>query len=180
MSDSYARCHYISPDGLECEQWFKSNGELSLCPVHAGSVSASMASNGINKDPYIEKRNAAQFSLLTATEGMSTVAEKLAYYDQHIAGIERVIEEQKILVLTARAVRQNELEKLSDTEREARRKIRTPKIETAARVKRSSSANDMGKELKAREKAIASIISMRSAQGKSTTREQAIALMEMD
>lgn len=173
---SYVRCRYISPDGLECETWFPHSETTIFCPVHIGSVSLSLAANGIAKDSYIEKRNNAQLNLLEATKDMS-VNDALAYYDQHIAGIEKVIEEQKMLVSTARALRQNELEKLSESERAERRKIQTPRV---AREKKASSANELGKEMKAREKAIANIISMRNSQGKTTTREQAIALLEAD
>lgn len=178
MAQGYVRCHYISPDGFECDSWIPSiDGENhELCAVHASALSLPMASNGVNKDSYISKRNAAQFSLLAATEGMS-VSDKLAYYDQHIAGIEKIIEEQKMLVLTARALKQTELEGLTEAERAERRKIRTPKIE---RAEKPNAAKSLGKELIAKEKAIANIISQRKVLGKETSREQALAIFEMD
>jgi len=172
MPQQHKRCIYVSPDtGIECEIWFqvKDDETNDFCILHKGSLSPSLAANGHNKDPYIAKRNEALLSLVEATRGLS-VPESLSYLDQHIAGIERVIEDEKLKVLTARAKRAQILEGLSDEERKARQKIRTPKLQVAE--KKANRAAGIGSEILAREKAIASLMKA----GKS--RESAIAILD--
>lgn len=174
MPTMHKRCIYVSPDtGIECEIWFASDSpDDHFCILHKDSISPSLAANGHNKDPYIQKRNEALLSLVEATRGMS-VPESLSYLDQHIANIERVIEDEKLKVLTARAKRAEIIEGLSEEERKARQKIRTPKVQAAEKKSKSdSAAHAVGREMLAREKAIASIMKT----GK--TREQAIAIWE--
>lgn len=174
MPSGYNRCHYTSPEGFECETFFPSD-QGNLCPVHLGSLSISLASHGIGKESYLEQRNNALFSLIEAMNGKST-NDALQFLDEHIAGIERVIEGEKIKVLTARAKRAELIEGLSESERKERQKIKTPKLDSNGNVKekRVSTAKALGADILAKEKAIASLMKA----GK--TREQALVIVNLD
>jgi hypothetical protein len=163
----HKRCHYVSPEtGIECEIWH--TNESDFCILHGSSA---VAPNGTAKDPYIAKRNEAMTSIAEAVKGLS-VPEALAYLDSHLAGIEQVIADQKIKALAARGKKAEIIDGLSDAERTARQKIRTPKFQTDEK-KRDNAAKELGASMKKREMAIASTM---KAYGK--TREQAIALLD--
>lgn len=133
MPQDYIRCHYVSDDSIECASWFP-RGEGNLCIVHRGIVSSTLAANGHNKEQYIGARKEAELSLRERING-KTPQESCGILDAHIAGIEKIIEEQKLLALTARALRSEVIEGLSDEERQIRRRMKVPKSE--AKVKSS-------------------------------------------
>ena len=135
MPIDYIRCHYVSEDKIECASWFP-RGEGNLCLVHRGTISTSMAANGINKDAYLGARKEVELSLREKISG-KTPQESCNILDAHIAGIEKIIEEQKLLALTARALRSEVIEGLSDEERQIRRRMKVPKSETAEKRKSS-------------------------------------------
>jgi hypothetical protein len=124
MPQDYIRCHYTSPEGIECASWFP-RGEGNLCIVHRGIVSTSLASNGIAKEEYIGARKEAETSLRARLQGLDSQAQ-CNLLDAHIAGIEKIIEEQKTLALTARAIRSEVIEGLSEDERQIRRRMKVP------------------------------------------------------
>ncbi len=135
----YIRCHFInSENGIQCESWH-SVGDGDMCPVHRGMISATLAANGINKDEYISTRRTAETSLRDLIQG-KTAQEQCNIIDAHIAGIEKIIEEQKILSLTSRAIRSEVIEGMSEEDRQIRRNMKVPRSEpkakeTKARVK---------------------------------------------
>jgi len=149
MPQDYIRCHYVSDDSIECASWFP-RGEGNLCIIHRGTVSSALAANGHNKEQYIGARKEAELSLRAKLEGKSS-QEACTILDAHIAGIERIIEEQKLLALTARALRSEVIEGLSDEERQIRRRMKVPKSESTA--KKSS-----GKIIGTNEEKIAKLI----------------------
>jgi len=149
MPQDYIRCHYVSDDSIECASWFP-RGEGNLCIVHRGTISTSLASNGHNKAEYIGARKDAELSLRDKIKD-KTAQESCNILDAHIAGIEKIIEEQKLLALTARALRSEVIEGLSDEERQIRRRMKVPKSET---VKKSS-----GKIIGTNEEKIAKLMS---------------------
>lgn len=135
MPQDYIRCHYVSDDSIECASWFP-RGEGNLCIVHRGMVSTSLAANGHNKPEYISKVKEVELSLRAKLDGKTT-QESCSILDAHIAGIERIIEEQKLLALTARALRSEVIEGLSDEERQIRRRMKVPKSEGIEKKKSS-------------------------------------------
>lgn len=135
MPIDYIRCHYVSEDKIECASWFP-RGEGNLCIVHRGVISTSMAANGINKEQYIGARKEAELSLREKLEG-KTPQECCNTLDAHIASIEKIIEEQKLLALTARAIRSEVIEGLSEEERQIRRRMKVPKSESNGKPKSS-------------------------------------------
>ncbi len=131
----YIRCHYInSENAIQCESWH-SVADGDMCPVHRGMVSAVLAANGINKDEYLSARNVAATSLRERLTGLDAQAQ-CNLIDAHIAGIEKIIEEQKALSLTARAIRAEVIEGMSEEDRQVRRNMKIPRSEP--KVKTSS------------------------------------------
>lgn len=140
-NNAYHRCEY-PPDlngGRECEVWYPSE-EGSLCVLHRGTVSVSLINADESlKGEYIRIRNeqAAQCHQMT-----------LEQLDEHIAGIEKVIENERTKLLTARAKRSAKLQDLSDEERAERRKIKyvgsdeRPKKETKAEKLKATIKSD--------------------------------------
>lgn len=123
----YIRCHYVSADSIQCESWH-SRADGDMCPVHRGIVSTVLASNGHSKDEYISARKAAEVSLREKIHGLNA-QEQCNVIDAHIAGIEKIIEEQKTLALTARAIRSEVIEGMSETDRQLRRLMKVPRAE---------------------------------------------------
>src|SRR5665213_2070664 len=100
----YIRCHYInSENGIQCESWH-SVADGDMCPVHVGMVSSVLAANGINRDEYIDARKKNEISWRDKIQG-KTPQEQCNIIDAHLAGIEKVIEEQKLISLVGRAIR---------------------------------------------------------------------------
>jgi len=136
----YIRCHYInSENGIQCESWH-SVADGDMCPVHVGMVSSVLAANGINRDEYISARKVAETSLRARLQGLDAQAQ-CNLIDAHIAGIEKIIEEQKLLSLTARAIRSEVIEGMSEEDRQIRRNMKVPKSES---VKRTSNPRVKG------------------------------------
>lgn len=134
----YIRCHFIdASNGVQCESWH-SKGDGDLCPVHHGFISSTLAANGINKDEYVSARKDIEQSLRARLNGLDAQA-SCNLLDAHIAGIEKIIEEQKIISLTARAIRSEMIEGMSESDRQIRRNMKIPssaKASTkAARIK---------------------------------------------
>lgn len=138
MSDSYRRCRYFDPEGIECDTWFPFTEVESLataedirqyyCVNHRDVVSTDLAANGVNKATYIEKRKIEETLCFKMT---------LDELDAHIAGIEVIIEQEKLKAMTARAVKRQKIEDLTEDEREERRKIKTPRQVDPDKVKKS-------------------------------------------
>lgn len=143
MPQDYIRCHYVSEDSNECASWFP-RGEGNLCIIHRGMMSTSLAANGYNKPEYLSARKEVELSLRSRLEGKNA-QESCSILDEHIAGIERIIEEQKLLALTARALRSEVIEGLSDEERQIRRrmKVSSPnKTETKSKTGKIKGTNE--------------------------------------
>ena len=128
----YIRCHFIGENGIQCESWL-SVGDGDMCPVHVGCVSSVLAANGINRDEYISARKTAETSLRERIDGKSA-QEQCNIIDAHIAGIEKIIEEQKMLSLTARAIRSEVIEGMSEEDRQIRRNMKVPRTEKVAKT----------------------------------------------
>jgi hypothetical protein len=127
----YIRCHYLdASNGIQCESWH-SKADGDMCPVHHGMVSSVLAANGINKEEYLDARKAAETSLRDKIVGRSP-QEQCNIIDEHIAKLERVIEEQKLLSLTARAIRSEVIEGMSEDDRQIRRQMKVAVKEKAA------------------------------------------------
>jgi len=132
----YTRCAYIPDGGQQCDNWFKrqtDNRAMEFCPLHEGMISPTLAAKDVNKQTYIEIRNAE------VTLCASMTFEEL---DAHIAELERVIEVEKAKLYSSRGVRADKLDKLSEEEREVRRKIRVEKQEEAKLPKKPTIKND--------------------------------------
>jgi hypothetical protein len=122
MAD-YKRCQYVSPEGIECEVWFPlADGEIYCEKYHRGIPSVSDEANGEQKQLYIDLCNAERNLCATMT---------LDQLDAHIATIEAAIEafmaKEKPKRNTARAVRAEKLEALTEDQRRERRKIKLAK-----------------------------------------------------
>ena len=120
MSLNYVRCNYVPDGGQQCDHWITPGPR---CPLHINHVSASAASNGINTQSYLEIRN---------SEAQLCYQMSLEELDAHIAKLEGVIEQEKAKSQSARAVRADKIDKLSEEEREVRRKIKTEQKEKKA------------------------------------------------
>lgn len=151
----YIRCEYISPTTNEqCEVWFpfkerkfKDGHALPvLCDDCAKSPNASATPQ--QKTQYIETINIQR----KFCENMT-----LDELDVHIAKITAAIEDQKVCLNAARAVRADRISKLSDEERNERRKYKIQKALNPEKVKSvkkdpvAALSNKLGSEQKAKD-----------------------------
>lgn len=143
MSIDYIRCHFISDARIQCESWH-SRADGDFCPVHKGAISTKSASNGINKDEYIDARKATEKSLREKIQGLNA-QESCNLIDEHISRIEKVIEEQKLISLTARAIRSEIIEGMSEGDRQIRRlaKVGPPKEKKETKKRLTGSPAEM-------------------------------------
>lgn len=141
MSIPYRRCHYIDNRGEQCETWFPAVDTNKLCAPHSQIISPSPRNgNDEAKVRYIDLVNDERAYCYHFLSGESqnqsqtlihefkddsegTIFEKL---DSHIAFIEKVIEDMKARLHSARAVRTEKLDELSESERAH---LRTLKID---------------------------------------------------
>lgn len=137
---SYTKCQYESADTkVECDVWYSSEEDQKFCILHRNTINASLAAAGINKESYIEHRDKkAKFCYEMSLDEL----------DKHISEIERIIELEKSNLMTARAVRADKIEKLTDDEREVRRRIKTPKAIQAPLTAKGKAIEDLMKKLK--------------------------------
>jgi hypothetical protein len=117
MPNEYTRCQYISPLGKECDEWYEKDG-IKFCPKFHRNIPSV---NG-DKQRFIDIQNAERALCVHMT------------YEQleaHIKGIESTIETflqtEKTKLFSARAMREEMLEKLSEEERAKLRKIKVPR-----------------------------------------------------
>jgi hypothetical protein len=141
-NNGYHRCEY-PPDvngGRECEVWFPSE-EGRLCIMHRNSAGPELAHLDESlKSEYIRLRN--EQSVLCHKMSLDEL-------DIHIAGIEKVIENERTKLLAARAKRSDKLQLLSDEEREERRKIKyVPNGEGRERIKKETKAEKLKATIK--------------------------------
>jgi len=134
MSKGYTRCEFMSPStGLQCEIWFESQERQhdsagSLLPLYCPDHSNGNLET--DKTQYIETKNIARefcyqmFEKCSQEEGFNKL-------DAHIAKIEAEIENQKVVLYAAKAVRQEKLQNLSEDERKERLKYRVRKSESS-------------------------------------------------
>jgi uncharacterized small protein (DUF1192 family) len=110
--NSYYRCLHFDDSSAQCETWARSidGAENKYCSAHDGSIS-----HPEKKEVYIDLLNAERRLCFAMT---------LEELDTHIAGIEKEIERLKASLLSSRATRAEKIDKLSDDEREQRRKIK--------------------------------------------------------
>lgn len=135
----YLRCIYESEDTkVQCDSWFNSADGGSMCILHRNPISTHLAAIGINKEEYIEHRDAQAKICYEMT---------LPEIEEHISKIERVIEIERTNLLTARAVKSDKVNKLTEEERAERRKIKTPKLILEPAVKKNSMKTDPVKYL---------------------------------
>lgn len=141
MSTPYRRCHYLDERGQQCEEWFAAVDSIKLCKAHLEIISPnSFKENPENKVKYIDLVNDERKYCYHFLSGESqnqdqtlihefkddsngTIFEKL---DRHVAFIEKVIEDMKARLHSARAVKTEKLDELSEEERVKLRKERIP------------------------------------------------------
>lgn len=138
----YRRCHYIDERGEQCETWFPAVDTNKLCPAHGKIITPNGKLNQVDeiKVKYIdlvnderhycyhflsgESQNQSQELIHEFKDDESgTIFEKL---DAHIAFIEKVIEDMKARLHSARAVRAEKLDELTEEERKV---LRSQKID---------------------------------------------------
>ena len=136
MVTGYLRCAFESVDGTECQSWFPSH-EGTLCIIHRGINSAVLASNGINKAEFIAETNDEQKSLRELIAGKSA-NEACSLLDAHIAKLEKIIEAEKNKYYSARAIRAEVIEGLSEEERQIRRRAKVDSRPNEVKEKKSS------------------------------------------
>lgn len=140
MSD-HVRCHYTSPDGVECSMWIeKKNGDL--CYLHKDIVSHSLAANSVNKSEYIDFRKEDELTFRGQYQG-KTNQEACVILDAHIANCEKEIERMKITHATAKALRSEVIDNMTAEEIQVRRRIAVNIVEKVKKPgKLSSSMTD--------------------------------------
>lgn len=128
----FFRCQYTDDSGMQCEKWFDAAKKpdptlIKFCPDHDGIIGEKLAADPDVKERYIDLVNGHR----------KIVAEmNIDEIDEHIAGLEKLIEAERTKLLTSRAVRAEKIDKLTDEEREVRRSI---KLERAKNPEKKSS-----------------------------------------
>ncbi len=122
MAQGYFRCAFTSGDGTECQSWFPSH-EGTLCIIHRQVNSFKLAANGVHKSELISELTDEQKSLRELIAGKDAV-EACHILDAHIAKIEKIIEAEKNKYFSARAIRAEIIEGLSEEERQVRRRAK--------------------------------------------------------
>ena len=138
MSSSYSRCIYSDETGRQCEVFYKyEDGGSLTCAMHQGFTSPALACGNENKSEYLDLVNNTRAQCVDMT---------LDQLDEHIAGIERIIEAEKTKLLAARATKSEKLDLLSDDERMVRRntKITTDEAGNVIEIKRGRKPNVFG------------------------------------
>lgn len=142
------RCIYLDERGQQCDIWFPAVDSNKICPTHRGIISPGSLSPE-NTPRYIDLVNDERkycyhfldgttqaqpqkliFEFKDDLEG--TVYEKL---DVHIAFLEKVIEDMKTRLHSARDVKSEKLDALSEAERVELRKIKVSKAINPERAK---------------------------------------------
>lgn len=158
MSTPYRRCFYMDERGSQCEEWFPAVDDTKLCKMHQ-EIASPGSRNGEteeNKIKYIDLVNderkycyhfadgASQhqtqdliFQFKDDTDG--TVFEKI---DRHLAFLDKVIEDLKARRQTARAVRGEKMDALSEEQRKELRKIKIEKAVAAVEPKKTTIKSD--------------------------------------
>lgn len=150
MSIPYRRCFYLDDRGQQCDAWFPAVDDNKLCGPDKNNHRALINVNGHINEPetpkYIDLVNDERRYCYHFLDGTSqnqsqtlihefkddqdgTIFEKL---DSHIAFIEKIIEDMKARLHSARAVRAEKLDELSEEER---KHLRTLKIDKQVREK---------------------------------------------
>ena len=133
------RCIHLDERGQQCDTWFAAIDKSKLCPSHSQSVQT----NGrIENSPrYIDLVNDERsycYHFLDGTEQKQeqtlifqfkddesgTVFDKL---DAHISFLEKVIEDMKARLHSARAVKAEKFDELTEDQRAERRKVKIEK-----------------------------------------------------
>lgn len=136
MPKQYGQCQFFNQDQLRCPIWFDctegtADQHEKFCREHREIKDASIVSyrslDGTIKTQYIDFVNAQR----TACVDMSD--DEL---DTHIAGLESTLAEIRAKMLTARAVRAEKLDKLTEDERAERRKVKFERVVSAERAKK--------------------------------------------
>ena len=158
MADTfYKRCSYIS-SGIQCDNWHN-DASTKYCVNHRALVSDNGSVPVEVKDRYIDVVN---------EERAQCAAMSLDALDEHIAGIEKLIEAEKAKFYTARAIRIEKLDSLTEEERKARRAIT---LDREVKKEKPTALQSSVKSM------IKSLMSTRAAMGKPITEAQALDLV---
>jgi hypothetical protein len=103
----------MSAQGLQCEVWFEATTDDKLCPTCRLIITPANGSE--TKVKYIDLVNSERAICFEMT---------LDQLNEHIATLEKVLEEQKARVYAARATKTEKLDALTEEERKELRKIR--------------------------------------------------------
>lgn len=141
MPADYVRCQFVDDAGLECDKWFESAGggvSNKFCPAHANG--AMSVDNALKDD----SAKSAYITLVNETRVL-VAAMTLDQIDEHIAGIEAVIEAERTKLLTSRAVKSEKLDELTEDERKTRRATKIPKTDKPVKAP-TTKATTMAKD----------------------------------
>jgi len=144
------RCNYLDNHGQQCDKWFPAIDSTKLCENHRGIISSNGTSDKLNETPkYIDLVNDQRQYCYHFLDGTAqNQSQKLIFefkddedgsifdkLDSHIAFIEKVLEDMKARLHSARAVRGEKLDALSESERSELRKIKLDKAVKEPKVK---------------------------------------------
>jgi hypothetical protein len=146
MSTPHRQCHYLNERGQQCDEWFAAVDTNKLCARHREIITPNGRLNEQTTPKYIDLVNderAYCYHFLDGTaqnqskelifefkdDEEGTIFEKL---DAHIAFIEKVLEDVKARMHSARAVKSEKLDELTEEER---KKLRSQKIDKVFKQK---------------------------------------------
>src|SRR6516162_358521 len=114
--NEFTRCKYVSEQGTECGEWFRVDGG-KFCPKYHRSIP-----NVGNKETFIKLMNSERENCFKMSN------DELEIHIRDIeARIESFVQRERTLLASARAVRAERYEKMSEEERKELRKIQVGK-----------------------------------------------------
>lgn len=143
----FRRCIHMDERGMQCDTYFPADTDDKLCPIHREVISPGSTKNGQTDEQKVryidlvnderkycyhfldgtaqEQKQELIFEFKDDSEG--SIFEKI---ECHIGFLEKVLEDVKARLHSARAVKSEKLELLSDEER---KKLRAIKIDKSVR-----------------------------------------------
>ena len=143
----HRRCIYLDERGQQCDKWFRAINASKLCDVHSRCNSPSLSEE--SKVRYIDLVNDERKYCYHFLDGSAQLQSKTLIYefkddsegslfdklDSHIAFLEKVIEDTKARLHSARATKAEKLDELTEEERVERRKVKIDKTINPTKAK---------------------------------------------
>jgi hypothetical protein len=161
MSVPYRRCGSLDSKGLQCENWFPAEEGTRFCVTHQLGAKIGIQASDEQKARYIDLVNEQREYCYHFLDGSSQDVDRTLIFefkdnesgtryeklDRHIAFLEKALEDVKARLFTSKAVKREDLDKLTEEERAELRKIKVTREVQKVKEKKVSVKSDPLKHL---------------------------------